>query len=160
MARRGAGINITEQAEFRRTRMQRELVINQLRENGFRITRQRRMLLDIILEGDCSSCKEIYYRALRLDPNIGKATVYRMVNTLESLGAITRRNMYQVNCEGKQGTEACCIRLSDDTVCRLNPESWQRVVREGLRACGYLERQEGRQIMGNDKEESAKNSAM
>ena len=38
------------------------------------------MLLDIILEDECSSCKEIYYRATKKDPTIGTATVYRIIN--------------------------------------------------------------------------------
>lgn len=35
---------------YRRTRMQKELIIEKLREKGCRITKQRLMLLDIILE--------------------------------------------------------------------------------------------------------------
>lgn len=63
--------------------MQKDLVIEKLREQGCRITKQRRMLLDIILEEECSCCKEIYYKAVKIDPSIGTATVYRMINTLE-----------------------------------------------------------------------------
>lgn len=33
------------------------------------------------------------------DHSIGIATVYRMVNKLEEIGAISRRNMYKVTCE-------------------------------------------------------------
>ena len=65
---------------YRHTEMQRDLIIEKLKEKGLRITRQRKILLDIILEGECSCCKEIYYRASALDPKIGVATVYRMVN--------------------------------------------------------------------------------
>ena len=49
------------------------------------------MILDIILEEDCSCCKEIYYKASKLDPKIGTATVYRMINTLEEIGAISKK---------------------------------------------------------------------
>ena len=86
---------------YRHTEMQRDLIIEKLKEKGLRITRQRKILLDIILEGECSCCKEIYYRASALDPKIGVATVYRMVNTLESIGAISRKNMYRVACSTK-----------------------------------------------------------
>ena len=55
-------------------------------------------LLDIILDEDCSSCKEIYYKAVKRDDSIGIATVYRMVNTLEDIGVISRKNMYKVAC--------------------------------------------------------------
>lgn len=73
-----------EARNYHRTQMKRELIIQKLREQGCRITRQRRILLDIILEEECSCCKEIYYKALQKDSSIGPATVYRMVNTLES----------------------------------------------------------------------------
>ena len=76
---------------------QNQIIINRLKEDGCRITKQRLMLLDIILEDECSSCKEIYYRATKKDPTIGTATVYRMINTLEEIGAISRKNMYKVS---------------------------------------------------------------
>ena len=74
--------------------MDREEIIQQLRAHGCRITKQRLAILDTILEGDCSSCKEIHYKASKLDPGIGMATVYRIVNSLEEIGAITRKNIY------------------------------------------------------------------
>ena len=77
--------------------MQKDLVIEKLREQGCRITKQRRMLLDIILEEECSCCKEIYYKAAKRDPSIGMATVYRMVKTLEEAGLIQRKNMYRID---------------------------------------------------------------
>ena len=77
--------------------MQREIVIQRLKEQGCRITKQRMVLLDIILNENCSSCKEIYYKASRIDSKIGTATVYRMINTLEEIGAITRRSTFTVN---------------------------------------------------------------
>ena len=76
--------------------MNREEIIQKLRARGCRITKQRLTILDIILEGDCSSCKEIHYKASKLDSGIGMATVYRMVNSLEEIGAITRKNIYLV----------------------------------------------------------------
>ena len=39
----------------------KEQIIEKLKENGCRITKQRKMLIDIILENECSSCKEIFY---------------------------------------------------------------------------------------------------
>ena len=75
--------------------LEKDLIVRKLKEHGCRITRQR-MLLDIILEEDCSCCKEIYYRAMEQDSKIGTATVYRMINTLEEIGVISRKNMYKV----------------------------------------------------------------
>ena len=69
----------------------KELIIEKLKENGCRITKQRLVLIDIILEDECQSCKEIYYKAAQIDHKIGMATVYRMVNTLEEIGAMNRK---------------------------------------------------------------------
>ena len=63
-----------------RTQMQKEIILQKLKERGCRITRQRKMLLDVILNEDCSSCKEIYYKASMKDSGIGTATVYRYIN--------------------------------------------------------------------------------
>ena len=98
-----------ETANYHRTQMQKEIVIQRLREQGCRITKQRLMLLDVILNEDCSCCKEIYYRAAEVDPGIGAATVYRMVNLLEEIGAISRKNMYRIAC-GRYVTEKRHVR--------------------------------------------------
>jgi Fur family ferric uptake transcriptional regulator len=68
----------------------RNLVIDMLKDVGYRITKQRIILIDIILDGQCTCCKEIYYQAVKKDSKIGTATVYRMVNTLEEIGVISR----------------------------------------------------------------------
>ena len=77
----------------------REVIIHKLKEKGCRITKQRIMIIDIVLENECSCCKEIYYEASKIDNHIGIATVYRLVNSLEEIGAINRKNMYKVECE-------------------------------------------------------------
>ena len=103
--------------------MQKDLIIQKLKEQGLRITKQRLILLDIILEEDCSCCKEIYYKASQKDNRIGSATVYRMINTLEEIGAISRKNMYKVDCSPECRKEnACTIELEDNTVIELNEE--------------------------------------
>lgn len=118
--------------------MQKEMILEKLREQGCRITKQRQILIDIILEEECSSCKEIYYRAVKKDDRIGTATVYRMVNILEQIGAISRKSMYQVACGRECGLEdVCMVELEDDTVCCLCAREWNEVLRAGLEKCGY-----------------------
>lgn len=77
----------------------REFIIQELKKNGCRITSQRQLLIDIILQDECCCCKEMYYQALEKDSTIGMATVYRMVKTLEDIGLIQRKNMYRISCE-------------------------------------------------------------
>ena len=120
----------------------KEKIITKLKDNGCRITKQRLMLIDIILENECTSCKEIFFQASKADGNIGVATVYRMINALEEIGAINRRNMYQIQCPGEcVEHRACTVYLDDGSKCCLPPEELSRVIREGLRCCGYLKDQ-------------------
>ena len=85
----------------------KEQIVEKLKENGCRITKQRRMLIDIILENDCSSCKEIFYKASRADEKIGVATVYRMINALEEIGRICIR----LNARRNAGRRAGALSL-------------------------------------------------
>mgnify|MGYP004686149173 CR=1 FL=1 len=121
---------------YHRTRMQKELVLRQLKDRGCRITKQRQMLLDIILEEDCACCKEIYYKALEQEPGIGAATVYRMVNTLEEIGVISRKNMYKfTGSDGDEELECvpCCrMELDDGTVLQLSDRKFRQVLTCGL----------------------------
>lgn len=129
-------------ANYHRTNMQKKTVLQRLKENGCRITKQRKILLDIILQEECACCKEIYYKALEKDSSIGTATVYRMINLLEEIGAISRKNMYRIscsmNCKKKGG---CIVELDDQTICRLSTDEWNKVISEGLRCCGYVDAQ-------------------
>ena len=81
---------------YQRTQMRKENIIEKLRERGCRITKQRQILLDVILKEECSCCKEIYYKAARRDSKIGMATVYRMVSTLEEIGVFSRCYRYSL----------------------------------------------------------------
>lgn len=96
------------------------------------------MLLDVILNEECSSCKEIYYKASLRDSGIGTATVYRMINILEEVGALSRKNMYKIACSPEcEVKDACIIEFDDDTIIELSGKRWNQVVQSGLRACGY-----------------------
>lgn len=131
-----------------RSQMQKEIIIKKLKENGCRITKQRLLLIGVILENDCSCCKEIYYKASSIDRSLGTATVYRMINKLEEIGAIDRKNMYKLTCQDQCEMKAVCtVELDDYTVHHLSAENWNKVIMEGLKVCGYLNNQKIRNIM-------------
>ena len=137
---------------------QRELIIQQLRESGCRITKQRLVVLDIILNSDPSCVKEIYREAIKVDKNIGTATVYRMVNTLEEIGVLNRKNMYQVDCStcanrcedddcdsNCMGACAECetkivVTLDDGNKLVLTREELSGIIEAGLQATGRIEK--------------------
>ena len=75
---------------------EKKQILELFRKKGMRITKQRELILDIVLENECSCCKEIYYQVREKDQAVGIATVYRMIKTLEEAGVIDRRNMYRI----------------------------------------------------------------
>lgn len=141
-------VNVRGSEQYQRTQMQKEIILQKLKDQGCRITKQRLMLLDIILEEECSCCKEIYYKASARDEKIGSATVYRMINILEEIGAISRKNMYKIACTPECDKEnACTIELDDDTVIELSAGKWNQIIKKGLVACGYMQGQNVRSIV-------------
>ncbi|MDE5781108.1 MAG: transcriptional repressor [Lachnospiraceae bacterium] len=136
------------QQDFEKTQMKKEIVIQKLRERGCRITKQRLILLDIILEENCSCCKEIYYKASRMDDKIGSATVYRMINILEEIGAINRKNMYRISCDTKCGMQdTCTIHFDDDSVIELSANKYNQIIQTGLSVCGYVSGKKVRNVV-------------
>lgn len=124
-----------------------EIIIRKIKEHGYRITKQRKMLLRIILSDQCSSCKEIYYKAAERDPSIGPATVYRMINTLEEIGVINRGNMYRITKEESAEEPASyMIEFDDNTSLKLSAKKWNQIIQSGLEACGYAENREIRNV--------------
>ncbi|MEM8569718.1 MAG: Fur family transcriptional regulator [Pseudomonadota bacterium] len=62
-----------------------------LREAGLRITRQRRMILEILHSiGGHPDASDIYKRVVAKDSRVSLATVYRTMRVLEDSGAIQR----------------------------------------------------------------------
>ena len=83
--------------------LSKEDILARVKENGLRLTEQRKLIVDIIANEEYSCCKEVYFLAHKRDSSIGIATVYRMINVLEDMGAISRKNIRKTNCNGR-----CC----------------------------------------------------
>lgn len=124
--------------------MKKEPVLQLLKKKGCRITKQRKILLDIILQEECASCKDIYYKAVSMDSVIGMATVYRMVNLLEEIGAISRKNMYRISDCEFCGNEINYHEIIECITCALDAKDpytaghSQRVSDMALRVCELL----------------------
>ena len=72
-------------------------MIQELKNRGKRITKQRKIMIEVIASRKAGDFKEIYYEITKKDPAICQATVYRMLLTLEEIGAIQRVQGYVVN---------------------------------------------------------------
>ena len=117
--------------------LKKDVVIERLRQEGFRVTRQRKLLIEIILEEKCSCCKEVYILASRKAPGIGMATVYRTVDALERVGALKRRAPYQLCGHGGKNCKSCLVELEDSSVVELDYASMEKVVEKGMKSCGF-----------------------
>jgi Fur family ferric uptake transcriptional regulator len=63
----------------------------ELRNAGVRLTRPRRLIIDILTQTeDHPDAMEIFRRAVQIDKSISLSTVYRTMKLLEELGAIHR----------------------------------------------------------------------
>lgn len=132
-----------DRRSYHRSKMQKERIIEKLKESGCRITKQRLLILDIILGQECSCCKEIYYQASKIDQNIGKATIYRMVNTLEEIGAINRSNMYKVLYSGESNDDSqYTVTLDDGVIHHVSAKKWNDIIIAGLTSFGYVNGQQ------------------
>ena len=78
----GKGININE-------------LKDNLKEKGYKLTPQRRAILDIIIEkeGQHLTAEEIYDEVKKICPDIGLATVYRTVLLLEEINVIYKLDL-------------------------------------------------------------------
>ena len=130
-------VNSCRDQQYQRSNMQRSAIMNRLRQAGCRITKQRKIILDIILQEECTCCKEIYFLASKRDPNIGMATIYRMINLLEEIGALKRKRAYRI-CNEESPVHICSLKLDDYTSIRLDGEKLRQVIEKGMESFGYL----------------------
>lgn len=114
----------------------KEEVFDKLQKSGCRLTKQRRALVDIILESECTCCKELYYLASKKMPEIGLSTIYRMINLLEEVGAIKRDNPYRVCCMDSVPSLGVTVEFEDGEIIELEGDAIQRYIMEGIKATG------------------------
>jgi Fur family ferric uptake transcriptional regulator len=71
-----------------------------LAQRGFKLTRQRRAVLDVVATTKARlSPAELHEQARQLCPDLGLATVYRTLDILDRLGLVRRVHMND-HCEG------------------------------------------------------------
>lgn len=131
--------HFTENAE-----VQIDVILDTLRKKGLRITNQRKMVIEKILENDTLSCKEIYGKIIKTNPKIGLSTVYRIMKTLEDLGLINRSNQYTLSSEEMSKNQniyscddGCVIFLKNKKKLRLNSSELNEALKIGLNTLGF-----------------------
>ncbi len=117
--------------------MDKEEIYARLRENGFRLTEQRKAIIDVILNENCTCCKELYYCVTKKMPEIGLATAYRMVSVLEEIGAVKREGSFKV-CAINPPGEKWEMVLDSGRVIALDDSTLKKVIESGLRNEGFI----------------------
>jgi Fur family ferric uptake transcriptional regulator len=71
-----------------------ETLKRQLKDKGYKLTPQRRAVLDVIIEneGKHMTSEEIYGLVKKECPEIGLATVYRTLQMFEDINLVTKMN--------------------------------------------------------------------
>lgn len=135
-------MELLEQKPMPLTDHKKDIIIEQLRKQGLRITEQRKLLINIILENECSSCKEIYYEAIKYDSSVGIATVYRMVKVLEDYKLIDRKNLYTIdykNLDLENKEKVIFVDDKTEEVTEIKKGQWFELLQAALKDQGFTE---------------------
>lgn len=119
------------------TEQQKEEILAQFRKQGLRITKQRELIVDILLNHRFECKKAICYYVHQQDPTIGHATVYRMLQVLEQMGMLRPENSYQVQVEDDKKEKFCIIILKNKKQVILSQSEWETAVIKELEKRGY-----------------------
>jgi Fur family peroxide stress response transcriptional regulator len=66
-----------------------EILLNQFRNNGLRVTPQRRAILEVLVDDNSHPTAEaVYQRVLAVMPDVSRTTVYSTLRELSDLGAL------------------------------------------------------------------------
>lgn len=74
-----------------------EDTVRKLEQSGLRMTVQRRHIIDILTRSQCTSPKELWFEAKQYVPDLGIATVYRLINRLEQIGVLAKARNLGIN---------------------------------------------------------------
>ena len=65
-------------------------LLDKFRQNGLRITPQRRVILGLLMDDDSHpTAEEVYQRVLAVMPDVSRTTVYNTLRELSDLGEVT-----------------------------------------------------------------------
>jgi len=133
-----------------------DTVTQQLSEHQFKITRQRRAVLDAIAASHTRlSPADVYAKARRGCRDLGLATVYRTLDILAELGAIRRVHLDD-GCEGfapaamPHGHHVICVKCN--RVMEFEGCDISTVIRSAAKETGFHIEEHWLELMGTCKE--------
>lgn len=110
--------------------MDRAAVEDAIASRGLRLTRQRRAVLDVVVDSNSQlSALQVYDSVRAVHPEVGLTTVYRTLALLEEIGAVRRLHGDEA-CEsvvraatthGHSVVCGSCGRVEEFTACDISP---------------------------------------
>jgi Fur family ferric uptake transcriptional regulator len=123
-----------------------------LNESGYRITRPRLAVIEVITRSRRPlSPEEVFERARKIDAEVGLATVYRTLDMLQSLGQLQRVRIgakgYTVTCsEPELHFHLVCEKCRGVT--ELDADRQMRALAKQLSAAGFTRTSNAIEIVG------------
>lgn len=123
-----------------------------LSESGYRITRPRQAVIEVITRSRRSlSPEDVLSRARKIDPEVGLATVYRTLDMLQSLGQLQRVRIgskgYTVACaEPHPHFHLVCEKCRGVT--EMDADQHLKLLAKRLKAIGFTRTSNAIEIVG------------
>jgi Fe2+ or Zn2+ uptake regulation protein len=84
-----AGITIDSETKFNWSDIMKSSALDKFQSSGYKLTRQRRIVLSILEEGSKHpGAEELFRLAKQKDPKISLATIYRSLSVFKKIGLI------------------------------------------------------------------------
>jgi Fe2+ or Zn2+ uptake regulation protein len=133
--------------------MDYEKVFNKLKEKGYKITKQRKVIIEVLI--NCNkpiSIEEWLLLAKRNNPNINQSTIYRNIDVLEDASLLNKirpkddKIIYSLNLEhdhshflickkcGKAEPIECCI---NEEMIKIMKDKQFNLIEHNLELYGY-----------------------
>ncbi|MGN0903213.1 MAG: transcriptional repressor [Succinivibrio sp.] len=115
-----------------------DAIYKELEKRGLRMTVQRRHIVQILLSGRISTPKQLWYEAKEFIPDLGIATVYRLITRLEQIGIISKKRNFYI---GSQPPKLGKIEYANGRRIFQNEGSTKdlaSIIRQGLIASGKI----------------------
>ena len=131
---------------------------NVFRDNNYKLTAQRRDILDVLVgnSGKHFSAEELYAEVKKINPDIGLATVYRTLELMCQLGIAhqldfdTNYKRYELNLEGDHHHHLICVDCGkiveftdqdmEDFEKRLEKDYDFRIIDHNIKVFGYCKK--------------------
>jgi len=132
-----------------------ERYANRFRDNNYKLTAQRRDILDVLIDnsGKHYSAEELYAEVKKINPDIGLATVYRTLELMCQLGIAHQLDFdsnykrYELSLEGEHHHHLICVECGkiveftdedmEDFEKRLEKDYDFRIIDHNIKVFGY-----------------------